>query len=46
VAFRVIDAIARDPGGLERLRAAHARARERVWTLIGAPQRLTISTPR
>jgi hypothetical protein len=41
-AFRVIDAIARDPGGLERLRVAHARARERVWTLIGAPRRLTI----
>jgi hypothetical protein len=41
-AFRVIDAIARDPGGLERLRAAHARARERAWALIGAPERLTI----
>jgi hypothetical protein len=41
-AFRVIDAIARDPDGLERLRAAHARARERAWTLIGAPERLTI----
>ena len=41
-AFRVIDAIARDPEGLERLRAAHARARERAWALIGAPERLTI----
>ena len=41
-AFRVIDAIARDPGGLERLRAAHAAARERVWALSGAPARLTI----
>jgi DDE family transposase len=41
-AFRVIDAIARDPDGLERLRAAHARARERAWALIGAPERLTI----
>src|SRR3954454_24673921 len=41
-AFRVIDAIASDPEGLERLRSAHARARERAWALIGAPQRLTI----
>jgi hypothetical protein len=41
-AFRVIDAIARDPQGLRRLRAAHARARERAWALIGAPTRLTI----
>jgi hypothetical protein len=41
-AFRVIDAIARDPDGLERLRAAHAAARARVWVLAGAPQRLTI----
>jgi DDE family transposase len=41
-AFRVIDMIARDPGGLERLRAAHAAARSRVWELAGAPSRLTI----
>ena len=41
-AFRVIDRIAGDPEGLERLRAAHARARERAWELIGAPERLTI----
>jgi Transposase DDE domain group 1 len=41
-AFRVIDAIARDPGGLERLRAAHARARSRAWDLAGVPERLTI----
>src|SRR4051794_18458792 len=41
-AFRVIDAIARDPEGLERLRAAHAGARARVWALAGAPERLTI----
>ena len=41
-AFRVIDMIARDPGGLERLRAAHAEARSRVWELAGAPTRLTI----
>src|SRR5208282_1122595 len=41
-AFRVIDRIASDPGGLERLRGAHALARERAWELIGAPARLTI----
>src|SRR5215213_7108047 len=33
-AFRLIDRIASDPDGLERLRAAHARARERAWKLI------------
>jgi hypothetical protein len=41
-AFRVVDAIARDPRGLERLRVAHARARSRAWKLAGAPERLTI----
>jgi len=41
-AFRVIDRIASDPEGLERLRGAHARARTRVWELAGAPERLTI----
>ncbi len=41
-AFRVIDMIARDPGGLDRLRAAHAAARGTVWALAGAPSRLTI----
>jgi hypothetical protein len=41
-AFRLIDRIARDPQGLERLGAAHAQARARVWQLTGAPQRLTI----
>ena len=41
-AFRVIDQIASDPRGLEWLRAAHARARARVWELTGAPERLTI----
>lgn len=41
-AFRLIDRIARDPQGLERLGAAHARARARVWKLAGAPERLTI----
>jgi hypothetical protein len=41
-AFRVIDQIASDPHGLEWLRAAHARARARVWGLTGAPSVLTI----
>lgn len=41
-AFRVIDQIASDPDGFDDLRAAHARARARVWKLCGAPQRLTI----
>jgi hypothetical protein len=36
-AFRVIDRIACDPDGLERLQAAHAVARSRAWKLIGAP---------
>jgi hypothetical protein len=41
-AFRVIARIASDPGGLERLRAAHALARSRAWKLIGAPERIDI----
>ncbi len=41
-AFRVIDRIAGTPGLLDALRDAHARARERVWKLAGAPERLTI----
>jgi hypothetical protein len=41
-AFRVIDRIASEPGLLDELRAAHARARERFWELHGAPERLTI----
>ncbi|MCA1679276.1 MAG: IS1380 family transposase, partial [Actinobacteria bacterium] len=41
-AFRVIDRIASEPGLLEALRAAHARARERFWQRHGAPERLTI----
>jgi hypothetical protein len=41
-AFRVIDMIARDPGGLDRLRVAHASARARVWESAGAPASLTI----
>ena len=38
----MIDRIASEPGLLETLRAAHARARERFWKLHGAPERLTI----
>jgi hypothetical protein len=34
-AFRLVDRIAGDPAGLERLRAARARARARVWKLAG-----------
>lgn len=41
-AFRVIDRVAAEPGLLEGLRLAHARARERFWELHGAPERLTI----
>ncbi len=41
-AFRVIDRIASEPGLLDALRAAHARARDRFWKLHGAPERLTI----
>src|SRR5918996_1023117 len=41
-AFRVIDRVAADPGLLDALRAARARARERFWELHGAPERLTI----
>ena len=41
-AFRVIDQIASDPDGIGWLRAAHARARARVWELAGAPERMTI----
>jgi hypothetical protein len=41
-AFRVIDRVASDPALSEALRAAHARARERMWKLNGAPERLTI----
>ena len=41
-AFRVIDRVASEPGLLDALRAAHARARERFWALDGAPERLTI----
>ena len=41
-AFRVIDRIATTAGLLDAIRGAHARARERVWELAGAPERLTI----
>jgi hypothetical protein len=41
-AFRVIDQIASNPDAIEWLRAAHARARARVWKLAGAPASLTI----
>ena len=41
-AFRVIDQIAREDGGLKRLRAAHAGARASAWKLTGAPEQATI----
>jgi hypothetical protein len=41
-AFRVVDRIASEPGLLDALRAAHARARDRFWRLYGAPERWTI----
>ena len=41
-AFRMVDRIASEPGLLEAVRAAHARARERFWKLDGAPESLTI----
>ena len=41
-AFRVIDRVASEPGLLDALRSAHARARERFWERRGVPERLTI----
>jgi hypothetical protein len=41
-AFRVISGIASEPGLLDALRAAHARARERFWEQHGTPESLTI----
>jgi len=41
-AFRVIDRIAADPGGLEAVGEAHARARERAWKLGIKPAQVTI----
>ncbi len=41
-AYRLIEKIAREPGMLEALRRAHARAREHFWGQHGAPEYLTI----
>jgi hypothetical protein len=41
-AFRVVDQIAGHPDGIGWLRAAHVRARARVWELAGAPERATV----
>ena len=41
-AFRVVDRIASTPGLLDALADAHAHAREHVWSLAGAPDRVTI----
>ena len=41
-AFRVMDRIASTPGLLDALADAHARAREHVWSLTGAPEQVTI----
>src|SRR5919198_2092084 len=41
-AFRLIDRIAGDPGALEALRAARARARARAWELGARPERIVI----
>ena len=41
-AFRMVDRIASEPGLLDAVRVAHARARARFWELHGAPERLTI----
>ncbi len=41
-AYRVIERIARDPELLAALRSAHAKARERAWTLGVAPEQVTI----
>jgi hypothetical protein len=41
-AWRVIDAIAADPGLLAAVRAARARARENAWNAGAAPQRIII----
>jgi hypothetical protein len=41
-AFRVIDEVASTPGLLDALADAHARAREHVWALTGAPDTITI----
>ena len=41
-AFRVIDAIAADPGLLDAVRAARARSRENAWQAGAAPARIVI----
>jgi hypothetical protein len=41
-AFRVIDALARDPGLMDAVRAARARARANAWAAGGAPGRVVI----
>jgi hypothetical protein len=41
-AFRMVDRIASEPGLLDAMRVAHARARARFWELDGAPGRLTL----
>jgi hypothetical protein len=41
-AFRVIDRIAAEPGLLNALRAARARARENAWKAGAAPERIII----
>ncbi len=41
-AFRVVDRVASEPGLLDAVRAAHARARARFWKLHGAPTQLSI----
>jgi hypothetical protein len=41
-AFRVIDRVAADPGLLDALRAARARAREHAWGAGAAPSRVVI----
>jgi DDE family transposase len=41
-AFRVIDRIASDPGLLDAVRAARARAREHAWSAGAAPERVIV----
>jgi len=41
-AFRLIDAIAADPGLLDALRAARTRAREHAWNCGAQPERIII----
>jgi hypothetical protein len=41
-AFRVIDRLASDPGLLDALRVARARAREHAWAAGAQPQRIVI----